>query len=224
MAKPIAFGDYYFQTKTSAIKESQDRINKYDFGEKLRLEDESFFLSLFTLHSEYSEKKGAGISFVTVERDFHNNRCLYIHRTDESKIDCSWRHCMQPASQKTVISMAFRRAVKEIIQAYKSDNLIKVKLCPVFGTPLTYENSHASYLSPSFDEMLMEFLKQQKIDIESVALINPDPDDTDQRGQISDQTLLKNWLSFHKKEANLHLLSAEANLRGLKPNKRLLPK
>src|SRR5690606_36841600 len=122
----------------------------------------------------------------------------------------------QPASQKTVVSMAFRRAVKEIIMAYKSAALDKVDVCPVLGIKLTYENSHVSYLSPSFDDLLVGFLQQRQIDIESVALTNPKPVDTDQRGQITDRDLLKDWCSFHQRTANLQLLSAEANLRRLK--------
>ncbi|SIT12468.1 DCL family protein [Neptunomonas antarctica] len=216
MAKPIAFGTYQFKTKKSATEEARNRINQYEAGERLRLEDENFFVSLFTLHSEYSEKKGAGIDYIAVERDFHNNRCLYIHRVDGTSIDCSWVHCIQPASQKTVVSMAFRRAVKETIMAYKSASLDKVDVCPVLGTKLTYENSHVSYLSPSFDDLLIGFLQQCHIDIESVALTNPKPVDTDQRGQVTDQKLLNDWCSFHQRKASLKLLSAEANLHRLK--------
>jgi hypothetical protein len=216
VAKPIAFGTYQFKTKKNATEEARNRINQYEAGERLRLEDEQFFVSLFTLHSEYSEKKGAGIDYIAVGRDFHSNRCLYIHRVDGTSIDCSWVHCIQPASQKTVVSMAFRRAVKEIIMAYKSASLDKVDACPILGTKLTYENSHVSYLSPSFDDLLIGFLQQRHIDIESVALTNPKPVDTDQRGQVTDQELLNDWCSFHQRKANLQLLSAEANLRRLK--------
>jgi len=216
VAKPIAFGIYQFKTKKSATEEARNRINKYEAGERLRLEDEHFFVSLFTLHSEYSEKKDAGIDYIAVERDFHNNRCLYIHRVDGTSIDCSWVHCIQPASQKTVVSMAFRRAVKETIMAYKTASLDKVNVCPALGIKLTYGNSHVSYLSPSFEDLFICFLQQRHIDVESVVLTNPKPVDTDQRGQITDQELLKDWRSFHQRKANLQLLSAEANLRRLK--------
>ncbi|WP_323059671.1 DCL family protein [Aeromonas hydrophila] len=216
MAKPIVFGRYHFNTKKSATEESRNRINQYEAGQRLRLEDEHFFVSLFTLHSEFLEKKGVGIDYITVERDFHNNRCLYIHRVDGTSIDCSWVHCIQPASKKTVVSMAFRRAIKEIIMAYKSASLNQVDTCPIIGTKLTYENSHVSYLSPSFDDLLAEFLQLHHIDIESVALTNPKPVDTDQRGQITNQELLNDWRTFHKRTANLQLLSAEANLRRVK--------
>jgi len=216
VAKPIAFGTYQFRTKKSATEEARLRINKYEAGERLSVEDEHFFSSLFTLHSEFEEKKSAGIDHIKVQRDFHNNRCLYIHRVDGTEIDCSWVHCIQPASQKTITSMAFRRAVKELIMAYKNSQLEEVDVCPILGVRLTYDNSHASYVIPSFDCLLNNFLNERQIDIESVALTNPKPDDTDQRGQVTDTKLVEEWRSYHLNNANLQLLSAEANLRKLK--------
>lgn len=216
MAKSIAFGTYQFRTKKSAVEEARHRMNRYEAGERLSLKDEHFFVSLFSLHSQYEEKKGAGIDHVKVERDFHNNRCLYIHRVDDTNVDCSWVHCIRPASKKAVTSMAFRRAVKEIVIAYKSFQLEMVDVCPILGVSLTYGNSHVSYISPSFDNLLCNFLNEHQIDIESVALTNPKPDDTDQRGQVADLDLIEEWCRYHQENANMQLLSAEANLRRLK--------
>lgn len=216
MAKPIAFGHYQFRTKKSATEEARRRINNYEANDRLNAEDEMFFTSLFTLHSEFAEKKGVGINHIKVQRDFHNNRCLYICRTDGSEIDCSWVHCIQPAPQKTVVSMAFRRAVKQIIIAYKTAQIDNVVVCPILKTKLNFYNSHVSYLNPSFENMLNNFLNDREIDITSVALVNPKPDDEDQRGKVSDQNLVEEWRSYHQDNATLQLLSAEANLRKLK--------
>lgn len=216
MARPIAFGNYQFRTKKSATEEARRRINQYEAGDRLSRADEEFFASLFTLHSDYLEKKGSGIDHIKVENDFHNNRCLYIHRIDGSSIDCSWVHCIQPASQKAVTSMAFRRSVKSIVMAYKEAQLNVVKECPELGTPLTYENSHVSYTAPSFEYLLADFLSQEHIQIEAVGLTNPKPEDLDQRGILSDDSLSKSWQRYHQENANLRLLSQEANLRRLK--------
>ncbi|UQG61434.1 DCL family protein [Marinobacter sp. M3C] len=216
MAKPIAFGTYQFKTKKNATEEARRRINQYEAGDRLQLEDELFFTSLFTLHSEYAEKKGPGIDYIQVERDFHQNRCLYIYRVDGTSTDCSWVHCIQPASHKTIVSMAFRRAVKDIVMRYKTAKLVDVDVCPILGIKLTYDNSHASYFTPSFDELLSEFLNQGQIDIESVKLTNPEPNDLDQRGILTDPELLERWITYHINNAHLQLLSAEANLRRLK--------
>lgn len=216
MAKPIIFGSYQFRTKSSAIEEARRRINQYEAGSIVSPDDEHFFASLFTLHSEYEEKKGAGIDHIKVERDFHKNRCLYIHRTDGTSIDCSWVHYIQPASQKSVVSMAFRRAVKEIVTTFKEEQLSKVSICPILGMPLTYENSHASYNPPRFEILLNNFLNQEGLSFDSIQLINPEAADLDQRGILASLELTNIWRGYHQENANLQLLSAEANLRKLK--------
>ena len=216
MAKPIAFGEYQFKTKKSATEEARSRINQYMAGSKLNASDEHFFRSLFTLHSEYEEKVGPGIDYITVELDFHRNRCLYIHRVDGSKVDCSWVHCIQPATKKTIISMAFRRAVKQIVMNFKEEQLPIVKSCPVFDTPLDYQNSHVAYSTPSFESLLDNFLTENQLDIESIPLLNPKPNDSDQRGILADEQLAKCWSGYHRANANINLMSQEANLLGLK--------
>lgn len=216
MAKPIMFGSYQFKTKASATEEARRRINVYEAGERLKPDDEHFFNFLFTLHPQYAEKKGVGIDYIRVERDFHNHRCLYIHRIDNTETDCSWVQCIRPASQKTVVSMAFRRAVKEIVIGYKSEKLSVEQTCPISGIILTYGNSHVSYLFPSFEKLLNDFLFAYDLDIEEVSLTNPKPEDTDQRGIIANSLLLKDWRDYHQHNATLELISAEANLRKLK--------
>lgn len=216
MAKPISFGDFHFRTKNSAIEEAQRRINKYEQGENLSVNDEMFFASLFTLHSEYDKKKGAGIDHIKVELDFHNNRCLYIHRVDGSNTDCSWRHCIQPASLKQVVSTSFRRAVKERVIAFKNLQLRQHAVCPILGTTLLHENSHVSYDPPSFDELLADFLSKKGITYGDIKLTNPNPDDDDQRGILSATDLASDWVRYHEKHASLKLISAKANLSRLK--------
>lgn len=216
MAKPIAFGTYQFRTQKSATEEARARINKYEEGMRLSVEDELFFVSLFTLHPECDEKKGVGIGHIKVQRDFHNNRCLYIHRVDGTKVDCSWVSCIRPPSKKTVALMAFRRAVKEIVMAYKSSQLEEDDICPILRIRLTYDNSHVSYLPPSFENLLKDFLNNRQMDIESIALTTPKPEDTDQRGQVTDPKLVEEWCNYIKNNATLQLLSSEANLRKLK--------
>ena len=106
--------------------------------------------------------------------------------------------------------------MKNIVMRYKSAKLVDVDVCPVLGIKLTYDNSHASYLTASFDELLSEFLNQSQIDIESVRLTNPVPDDVDQRGILADPELLERRVAYQRNNAHLQLLSAEANLHRLK--------
>lgn len=211
MAKPINFGDHYFTTKTAAIKEIQSRINKYDFGSKISYEDQLFFSQLFTLHSEYSDKIGAGIEHISVEKDFHRNRNLYIHRKDGSKIDISWRHCLQPISKKTTLLLAYRRAVKDIIISYRNNQIDNDAHCPFLNVKLTARNSHVIYPETSFDILVSEFLGTIDCDLYGTELENPSPEDDDQRGILRDKTLEARWRAYHEQNAVLKMISASAH-------------
>ena len=213
MAKPIVIGDIQFRTQAAAKDEIRRRIGQYEAGDIVSVADQVFFEDLFKLHDEYSEKVGAGIKHIRIERDFHRNRCLYIHRADGSEIDISWVHCVQPASTKAVVSTAFRRAVKERVMAFKSNKLSEGCRCPILNIPLDYENSHVAYAEYSFDSLLDAFLNQADITFESIELINPNPDDSDQRGILKDPDLRAQWDRFHESNAKLTLMSAKANLR-----------
>jgi len=213
LAKPVIFGEFQFRTKKAATDEIRRRINAYEPGNRLSQEDQLFFEGLFKLHDEYDEKVGVGIQYIQVERDFHNNRCLYIHRLDSSKIDISWVHCIRPASTKSTVSVAFRRAVKEVITTFKSKEISEGKKCPVFNIPLDYQNSHVSYIKRSFDSLLNDFLSETGNAYESIELENPKPQDTDQRGILKDSKLREDWIAYHRRNASLELWSAEANLR-----------
>ncbi|HDO1318357.1 DCL family protein [Aeromonas veronii] len=213
MAQPIVIGDIQFKTKTAAKAEIRRRIGQYEAGDILSVADQVFFEELFKLHDEYVEKVGVGIKHIQVERDFHRNRCLYIHRTDGSEIDISWVHCVQPASTKTVVSAAFRRSVKERVMAFKSSQLSEVCRCPILDIPLDYENSHVAYTNNSFESLLDDFLGQAGVTFESIELINPSPDDSDQRGILKNPVIKEQWNQFYDSNARLTLMSAEANLR-----------
>jgi phage-related protein len=213
VAKSIVIGEFQFRTKAAAKDEIRRRINSYEARDVLSASDQEFFEELFKLHTGYSKKVGAGVKHIQVERDFHNNRCLYIHRGDGSKIDISWVHCLQPASIKTSVSIAFRRAVKERVMAFKSSQLSGKPRCPTLHIPLDYDNSHVAYIGNSFESLLRDFLLKKGITFESVGLVNPKPDDSDQRGILKNSELKAQWYRYHELNAKLTLMSAEANLR-----------
>jgi hypothetical protein len=213
VAKPIIFGTFQFRTKKAATDEIRRRINSYETSEALKLNDQLFFEELFKHHDEYQEKIGAGVKYIQVERDFNKNRCLYIHRVDGTKIDISWVHCVRPATMKSTVSMAFRRAVKHTIKDFKDKTLSEYSCCPILNIPLNSKNCHVSYVEPTFDTLLKEFLTLNNNTYESIELENPKPQDKDQRGVLKDLNLKTSWISYHRTNTRLELWSADANLR-----------
>lgn len=203
MAKPIIFGTFQFRTKKAATEEIRARINAYEAKEVLNDKDQLFFEELFKLHDEYEQKIGVGVKHIQVERDFHKNRCLYIHRNDGSRVDISWVHCVRPASIKSTISMAFRRAVKEIITNFKTQMLSEGATCPKSNIQLNFKNSHVSYIEPSFDKLFNDFLILNGKTCEMIELENPKPQDTDQRGMIKEPKIKALWVKYHHDNASI---------------------
>ncbi len=210
MASPITFGNNHFKTQGEAIEKIKKRISLYKVGEKLNQEDELFFTELFKLHSEYEEKVSSDISFIAVDESF-GKKNLKIHciNGDISKI--SWRHCLKPISPKSVILGAFRRAVDDIVYNFKTTSLEKAPHCPKLHIPLDISNSRVTYIKPTFEELVLDFLDKKNLDILSINLIDPNAKDKDQRGIIKDENLSKDWLEYHLNNANLELWSTEAN-------------
>jgi len=213
LAKPISFGKFKFGTRKSCEEEARSRINSYTAGSVLSVIDKCFFEALFTLHSEYDEKVGCGIRHIEVSLDFHNNKCLAIIRNDDSREIISWRHCIKPHTQKMVVSYSFRRAIKNTITEFKRQAISDGSICPILSIKLTFGNSHVSYIGPSFDDLLSNFLEENSLNYESVELKDPEAEDSDQRGILFDPNITSNWRSYINNHAELALLSADANLR-----------
>ncbi|EJG0635891.1 DCL family protein [Vibrio parahaemolyticus] len=212
MAKPISFGQFKFGTRKACEEDARRRINSYTPGSLMTLDDKAFFEALFTLHSEYDEKVGCGIKDIEVGLDFHRNKCLFIIRNDNSRVVISWRHCVKPYTKKMVVSYAFRRAVKNTVMTFKNEAISNGAICPKLGINLTFDNSHVSYASISFDDMLTNFLTENGLTYESVELIDPEYSDTDQRGKLANHEVMESWQKYHQSRASFELLSIEANL------------
>ncbi len=212
MAKPISFGKFNFTTKKACEEDARIRINSYLPGSIMASDDRVFFEGLFTLHDEYDEKVGCGIKNIEVGLDFHRNRCLFIIRNDNSRCIISWRHCIKPYTKKMVVSHAFRRAVKNTVMEFKNDAISKGTICPKLGISLTFDNSHVSYTSISFDVMLTDFLTENHLSYESIQLIDPKCTDSDQRGIIANDDVMLSWQKYHQSKADMELLSIHANL------------
>ncbi|HGM9702190.1 TPA: hypothetical protein ACKRC9_000324 [Proteus mirabilis] len=131
---------------------------------------------------------------------------------DGTFTDISWVHCVQPASQKTILSYAFRRAIKEIIIEFKHTQLKNSPCCPILHIPLDFYNSHVSYTTPRFDKLFLNFLEEYDHTICSIELKNPDKNDTDPRGIIKDPIIRNYWINYHKSNTQLELISEKANL------------
>jgi hypothetical protein len=88
-----------FHRKEDLKKAIQYRIEDCKEYPERMVYHEDFFLEILSHHHRWTEKKGVGISHLTVEKITHH-RCpswgLVLHRVDGTREDISWVKAISP--------------------------------------------------------------------------------------------------------------------------------
>ncbi len=76
----------------------QTMLNRYSVGTRVSDDDAKDLLALLNRHDKRDEKVGAGIDHFEVEAapDGYAGKCFWIVRSDGSRIDMSYTHCLKP--------------------------------------------------------------------------------------------------------------------------------
>lgn len=72
-------------------------LNRYSIGEVVSPVDTVDLTALLKRHDELEEKIGIGVARLEVAAapDGHDGKCFWIVRTDGSRIDFSFKHCLE---------------------------------------------------------------------------------------------------------------------------------
>jgi hypothetical protein len=75
-------------------------LNRYSIGDQVSEEDANDLIALLKRHDEQMEKVGPGIAYFEVgfPPDGYAGQCFWVVRTDSSKIDFSFKHCLERKS------------------------------------------------------------------------------------------------------------------------------
>ena len=79
----------------------KDMLNRYNIGDRVSAADAVDLSALLDRHDERIEKVGAGVAGFEVNTPpddvpQFSKRCFWVVRTDDTKIDFSIGHCLQP--------------------------------------------------------------------------------------------------------------------------------
>ena len=96
-ARQIKIDTRLFEKAGDATAFFRQILNSYRVGEQVNDTDSTELYALLKRHDEVDEKMGSGISHFVVERapEPHPGKCFWIVRTDGSKIDFSFPHCLE---------------------------------------------------------------------------------------------------------------------------------
>jgi len=79
----------------------KDMLNRYQIGDRVSADDSEDLVALLERHDERDEKIGRGIVGFEVntppdDTPQFSERCFWIVRTDDTRIDFSYIHCLAP--------------------------------------------------------------------------------------------------------------------------------
>lgn len=215
MPKQYTIGTRQFSTQKQLRAYIHDLIARYRNDEPLAASDHQFVLDLLALHQECDVKVGCGISHFVIRTNFnHGGRTqgFWIVRLDGSETDFSWVKCLTPATHAQDVRKAFRDSIGHQILEFKQKTLeAGVARCPFTGIELSLSNSHADHIFPdTFMSLLNDFLCVSGLEYDDVAIEKTKDGDVYKR--LVDRDLESKWLTFHKNNAKLRLLSRTGNL------------
>lgn len=72
-------------------------LQSYPVGDRVSDEDALHLNALLRRHDEEVDKIGSGVSHFSVgpAPDYPDQRCFWITRTDGTKVDFSYKHCLE---------------------------------------------------------------------------------------------------------------------------------
>jgi len=101
-ARKIPLKTRTFDKAGDATAFFKDMLNRYQIGDRVSAADSADLVALLERHDERDEKVGKGIAGfeVSVPPDDgtpqFSERCFWIVRTDDTRIDFSYIHCLAP--------------------------------------------------------------------------------------------------------------------------------
>lgn len=184
-----------------------------------KLEGEDFeFMKDFSaqFHVEWEIKKGVGLKSINrvKEPNYGKFRAFWIERIDGTSTDISY---IINNIQKKNWDREFRLALRKVIEpqiieyrqiAFENSDILN---CPITNQTINKVNSHVDHFSPTFEEIVNEFIAKYEIKLSSELF--PIEEDNQVEYDIMDKEMKNKFYQFHLQKANLRMLSIEANLR-----------
>lgn len=96
-ARPINLDTRSFAKAGDATAYFSGMLKRYPIGVRVSDDDARDLRALLRRHDEEGEKVGSGVAYFCVEHapEPYSGKCFWIVRTDDSRIDFSFQHCLE---------------------------------------------------------------------------------------------------------------------------------
>lgn len=197
--------------KRELLEKSREILYRNKIDEIINEEDSIFLKYILDGHSNCEQKIGVGIKHFTTGTNFYKNKCFYLVRTDGTKTDFSFIHCINKKPKHHDLKRACRDAIipftKKVRDDYFWNN--EVFICPILNIEVGINETHVDHAPPNtFIVIFNEWLKTiqpDKIKLKGFA-------DNQTRVEFADDIEKIKWIDYHNYRANLRLTSAKGNL------------
>ena len=181
-------------------------IAKHRVGDTVSSADQANLITIFERHPHWTEKLGAGIDHITVERNVYKKHGFVLYRIDGTSDDISFVKCIENRTDTQKVIECFRRAVlHDIIEMKEKAFASGTVTCELTGVPLSWNECHVDHVHPyEFRALLDAWLDDNKLTLESFIVIDKD--------FAPQHNLLKlDWQEYHRKHAVLRIVSIQAH-------------
>lgn len=219
MAKPpLVVGHFTFPSKKALELRCREILHKHHPERTIPEADTTFLRALLEKHRQSAQKIGCGVErfFVRINPHWSGkpNKGFWLQRTDGTETDFSYIACITPPSQRTEVMKGFRTVIHPDVRDFKQrafKSACRVP-CAATGALVDFENAHVDHKPPrTFVTIVDNFLNARGLTVDDLE-VAPTVD-----GNVCtwlvDKELCASFRDFHRKEAELRILSARANLK-----------
>lgn len=175
-----------------------------------------FLCALFEHHPWYDEKVGDGIHRIHVVKVMpYGHHGFEIEHHDGTRIDISYRRCLEKKSQRTAFRLACRTVAVEMVKEAKDLFFSSGgSVCPINGEPISRDRCHADHEPPwTFEAIVTAFIDAYSIDVDTVKFVSDHPFKGARYVEdiFADREMWDRFDAFHRERAKLKIMSAKAN-------------
>jgi hypothetical protein len=209
-----------FKTKIEEKAYFRQMLNRYEPGQRVNPNDYRDLLELLQKHSECKQKTGCGIVDFSVMIAPQGSKCFQIIRSDSSKTDFSYLHCIRGRAKdiKQQVHAAFRQVIHKDIQNFKNkafDNYYLTATCAVTGELLSRNEAHVDHAVPvTFEYIVNNFIDDFNLEYKDIEIAADEDNQT--FTHIVDKALAEKFREYHNKIAVLRIVKDKVNLSTLK--------
>jgi hypothetical protein len=176
-------------TKAQRLAEVRLRVNRQLLGVPIMGEDDAFFRELIKGHPEFPAKFSPGIKhFILRKNPHYPNHTLYVVLTNGLEDGVSWQACVTgyAAAHGLIVKKAFRDAIEQQVK------------------PLRRPGQDVHHVR-TFD-VLFDLFWVSRCEPPFVTEDVEVKEDIHGRCALADLKLLRDWLTFHEREAQLEVM------------------